>query len=358
MTIYLCESIKRLRREKELTQEALADFLGVTFQSVSKWERGESYPDITMLPEIAQFFQVSVDELLGVNKARNEEEILQKIAEFDNLTDEKLMEKLILELKEKYPNDFRVLLRYMGYLIFYRDIRENAQKILSIYKTIQQNCKVDTIRMCAKRYLIYYYEELSKIDGSGISFDDCESIIKEMPRMRDGQECFCFSYPEDHPNRDEKIQEAMEEQFFLFDTTLNHYYFWNDKFSVDYKISILEKILDFFDFLYDDGNYSRFWRTVMYDHGHLGHFYFVKGEKEKALFHLRKSAELAVQFDEMDRVTVLHSTLFSGKEFDKHTLGSNHIAKSRMKYLMTEKYPLSDEFKASDEFRKIIEMLE
>lgn len=43
MTIYLGENIKRLRREKELTQETLAEFLGVTFQSISNWERGVSH---------------------------------------------------------------------------------------------------------------------------------------------------------------------------------------------------------------------------------------------------------------------------------------------------------------------------
>lgn len=49
MTIYLSENIKRLRLEKELTQETLSEFSGVTSQSVSNWERGERYPDITML---------------------------------------------------------------------------------------------------------------------------------------------------------------------------------------------------------------------------------------------------------------------------------------------------------------------
>ena len=72
MTIYLRENIKRLRREKDLTQETLAEFLGVTFQSVSNWERGESYPDITMLPAIASFFGTSVDNLLGINKIEQE----------------------------------------------------------------------------------------------------------------------------------------------------------------------------------------------------------------------------------------------------------------------------------------------
>lgn len=76
MNIYFSENIKRLRKERDLTQEALADFLGVSFQAVSKWERGESYPDIELLPTIADFFSISTDELLGVDKAKNEAEIL------------------------------------------------------------------------------------------------------------------------------------------------------------------------------------------------------------------------------------------------------------------------------------------
>ena len=118
MNIYLGENIKRLRREKDITQETLAEFLGVTFQSISKWERGESYPDITLLPAIAGFFSVSIDELMGVGKAQDEEEIKRLLQEHDNFTDTKLILKAITNLKEKYPTDFRVQLRWMGYLIF------------------------------------------------------------------------------------------------------------------------------------------------------------------------------------------------------------------------------------------------
>ena len=75
MTIYFGENLKRLRKEKELTQETLADFLGVSFQTISKWERGETYPDITMLPIISRFFNTTVDDLLGVDKAKKEEKI-------------------------------------------------------------------------------------------------------------------------------------------------------------------------------------------------------------------------------------------------------------------------------------------
>lgn len=57
--------ISRLRKERDMTQPALADKMGVSFQAVSNWERGSSMPDISKLPELAEILGVSVDELLG-----------------------------------------------------------------------------------------------------------------------------------------------------------------------------------------------------------------------------------------------------------------------------------------------------
>ena len=57
--------LSELRKRKGYTQEELAEILGVSPQAVSKWENGLSYPDITLLPEIAHLFNVSIDELLN-----------------------------------------------------------------------------------------------------------------------------------------------------------------------------------------------------------------------------------------------------------------------------------------------------
>lgn len=60
----LSQNLTRLRKEKKITQEELAEFVGVTKASVSKWETGATTPDIQILPVLAAFFDVSVDELL------------------------------------------------------------------------------------------------------------------------------------------------------------------------------------------------------------------------------------------------------------------------------------------------------
>lgn len=67
------QRIITLRKELSMTQEQLAQELGITAQAVSKWETGQSYPDITLLPKLAEVFHVRVDELLGVAPQQDEE---------------------------------------------------------------------------------------------------------------------------------------------------------------------------------------------------------------------------------------------------------------------------------------------
>ncbi len=54
------------RKQLGVTQEQIADYVGVSRAAVSKWEKGLSYPDITLLPKLATYFNVSIDELLGL----------------------------------------------------------------------------------------------------------------------------------------------------------------------------------------------------------------------------------------------------------------------------------------------------
>jgi transcriptional regulator with XRE-family HTH domain/cytoskeletal protein CcmA (bactofilin family) len=68
----LCQTITTLRKDTGMTQEQFASKLGVTFQAVSKWENGLSCPDITLIPEIAEIFKISIDELFGITSQTKE----------------------------------------------------------------------------------------------------------------------------------------------------------------------------------------------------------------------------------------------------------------------------------------------
>ena len=68
--VVLGEQIKELRQRHGRTQEALANELGVTAQAVSRWENGICYPDVELIPSIANFFGVSIDELFGYDNER------------------------------------------------------------------------------------------------------------------------------------------------------------------------------------------------------------------------------------------------------------------------------------------------
>ena len=73
--IKLGEKIKFLRKQKNLSQEVLANYLGISFQAVSKWESGVTMPDVTMIPAIASFFGVSTDELFDFNLYETERQV-------------------------------------------------------------------------------------------------------------------------------------------------------------------------------------------------------------------------------------------------------------------------------------------
>ena len=70
------EILKALRLDKQLTQEQLAEILGVSPQAVSRWETAASYPDITLLPAIASYFETTVDELLGLRKTVKKQKMI------------------------------------------------------------------------------------------------------------------------------------------------------------------------------------------------------------------------------------------------------------------------------------------
>lgn len=85
MELKIGETIKRLRKKQGRTQENLANALGITFQAVSRWESGLAYPDMELVPSIANYFGVSIDELFGFENQRQDrvDKLVEKIQKMD-----------------------------------------------------------------------------------------------------------------------------------------------------------------------------------------------------------------------------------------------------------------------------------
>lgn len=98
MSMNLGTKIRKLRKSKDISQEVLAQLLGVSFQAVSKWETGTSLPDITLIPAIASFFGVSTDELFDYNRLTAEKKITSICAEAaaHRITDRNIKPKMII----------------------------------------------------------------------------------------------------------------------------------------------------------------------------------------------------------------------------------------------------------------------
>ena len=84
MQLDLGQKIRELRRRDGRTQEALAEAIGVTSQAVSRWEANGGYPDMEMIPSIANYFGISIDELFGYDDERTKriDELVEKINEY------------------------------------------------------------------------------------------------------------------------------------------------------------------------------------------------------------------------------------------------------------------------------------
>ena len=157
MTIMIGENIKRLRTAKGLTQEQLSEAVGVTCAAVSKWERGDTFPDITMLFPLAHFFGVSLDKLMGYDRERIEADIKALLAEYARLsrTDAMKARELITSAMKKYPDDFRVMNDYMWEIAGnYADndpavLREHSGELESICARIIDGCGDEALRLDA-----------------------------------------------------------------------------------------------------------------------------------------------------------------------------------------------------------------
>ena len=135
-SLRIAENIVQMRKQKGVTQDEVASFLGVTKASVSKWENGQNMPDIMLLPQLATYFEVTVDELLGYEPQLSKEQI-QKIygelaANFAKMPFEEAFAKSELLVKRYYscyPFLFQMCVLWLNHFMLAEE-KERQMKVL------------------------------------------------------------------------------------------------------------------------------------------------------------------------------------------------------------------------------------
>lgn len=147
MELKLSDHIRDYRRERHLTQEQLAEALGVTVGAVYKWESGRSTPEISLIMEMADLFEVSVDALLGYQyRSRDRAKLVARLKNLKHVRTLDTLEEADRTLR-KYPNDFAVVF-YAAEIYHLRGIEQNDKELihrcLPLYEKalslIDQNC--------------------------------------------------------------------------------------------------------------------------------------------------------------------------------------------------------------------------
>lgn len=185
MELLVGQKIYTLRKEKGITQEQLANAVGVSAAAVSKWETGNSYPDITLLSAIARYLDTSIDELLGFAKELSNEEVLKIEQEFENIFEESGIEKAIDYLEKyikEYQNSDYLKYRAAGMLQMHAEVietKEGRNKIfmraIELAKTVSESKNMEFKNVS--------YALLSALYIRLQDFESAEDAVKQIPKI-------------------------------------------------------------------------------------------------------------------------------------------------------------------------------
>ena len=184
--------IKELRKERGITQEQLANNIGISFQAISKWETGIALPDITLTPILASYFGISMDELFDFSLQKIEIEIEKitaeayKFRESDPQKSRNILEKGL----KNYP-DNDILLNNLLYVLNYNDNPDETIRIAS--KLIEQTTQED-VKFDALRFLAYAYKSNGDLKSAEAALEQIPEIyftkLTEIAYLLDGSPKF------------------------------------------------------------------------------------------------------------------------------------------------------------------------
>ena len=307
------EIIKKLRKQKDMTQEQLAEYLNISPQAVSRWEINSTLPDITLIPMLANIFDVTTDMLLGVDIDAKEKRIDAVLREANNhffkyRYDE--AEKLLRAALKDYPNSYK-LMDSLASVLFsnvshygINNCNEEERKpireeIIALSEKILAECTDDNLRYSAIHRLCSTYAAIGENEKAA-------SFAKKMPYTTQND---MIAQTLKGTKKYRHIQRQIADSAFygvnsiavLINTLLDG---GTMPYNLDERIALNRKIIDITNIFIEEGNLGDFNFRLSSAHHDLASLYIQKSDAAAALDHFRLAAKYAVMYDSMTPANV------------------------------------------------------
>ncbi|MBQ8576924.1 MAG: helix-turn-helix transcriptional regulator [Clostridia bacterium] len=298
------ENLKQLRRARGITQEELAEMLGVTPQSVSQWECGRTLPDISLLAPLAHTFEVSSDTILGIDvesKQRQIDTLYDEAYSIAASGDHVRAISLANTALKRFPSSYKLMDFYANEIWLYNylcpeEVREAQQtRALAYLEKILAECTTPDIRNNSLILACLWYAGLGRTE-------DAERLAGTLNGMH-------FTYGElmakitTGRRQYEIIRDEMLGQFtgavgYLLDALLETK---DDSgtpmYTEDEKLALDRMCVEMFALYFPDGDYLFHAQYVAGAYRQMADIYAGRGDRDNAILHARRAAEFSIQFD-------------------------------------------------------------
>ncbi len=353
--------IKKLRLEKNMTQEQLAEVLSISGQAVSRWETNIALPDISLLPVLAHFFDVTTDYLLEVDITKKEQEIAGWLEKARAYTTKGYWFKGIEILREavkKYPSSY-LLINELAYALYCSpqekeqvSEEENIQlleEIISLEEYVLEYSKDDELRYSATWLLCQIYAQLGQMDKA-------ESLANTMPSMNQcKEEILSLLYT--GTKRFSQVQDTILLHLELLLSKLTHNSAPLDDntrpYTTEEMILLNKKVIDILNILFEDKNYGFFRQTMAWTYLNIAWFYAKLKNQEETIKYLLFAKEQAIVNDTSYHPKKQYTCLlFRGKEYGE--IWNNIILNDCMHQIEEMNDNIYDFIRETEEFQNII----
>jgi len=342
MDINISENLKELRKKKNNTQEDLADFLTISIAAVSKWERGESYPDIELLPRIAVFYDTTVDDLLGVGETRKK----QKIREYNNQTvefwksgDSLACVELWRKAAKEFPNDDNVMFQLIQALtnaaggVVLDDINkrnEFMKESVEIGEAISAKANDQTTIYSVMYRLCSAYKDLGDVDKA-------VKIANKLPPMWLGKEesLLCILEGSELKTHSQKFLLS----FIGVSFGRLMYGLLHSDYDDEQKIQIYGKAIQLIKLLFEDGDYGAKHCDLWAWYLGIAEICAKINDADAAIENLNAAANHAVTYDLLEEDVPHTSLLFNTLKTQRHgKVCMTNESQNLLKKLATEHF--------------------